>query len=188
MTRSSQTSPPTRAARYRFLLWGGAALLLLVPLVAMQFSDEVKWDLTDFIVFGAMLAGACGGFEIATRSTRDLAFQAAVGVALAAAFLLVWSNLAVGFIGDENNPANVMLFGVPLIAMVGAAIARLRARPMAAAMLVTAFAQAMVAVIAALGFGVAWSEVAIQSALLVGMWLVSAWLFALAARGRGRSG
>jgi len=27
----------------------GTAAILLVPLIAMQFTDEVKWDLTDFV-------------------------------------------------------------------------------------------------------------------------------------------
>ena len=39
-------------------VWGTAAFLLLLPVVAMRFTNEVTWDGTDFIVFGAMLAAA----------------------------------------------------------------------------------------------------------------------------------
>ena len=73
--------------------------LLLLPLVAMQFTNEVNWDETDFIVFGAMLAAACGTYELAARMTGNTAYRAAVSVAVAAAFLLIWINLAVGIIG-----------------------------------------------------------------------------------------
>ena len=37
------------------------------------------------------------------RKTGDAAYRTAVGVALAAAFLLIWVNGAVGIIGSENN-------------------------------------------------------------------------------------
>jgi len=122
--------------------------LLLLPLVAMQFTDEVDWSLADFVVFGAMLVGAGGAFELAARMTRSTAYRAAVGVALAAALLLVWVNGAVGIIGSEDNPANLMYFGVLFVGIVGAIIARLRPRGMARALFAAAFAQALVPVIA----------------------------------------
>jgi hypothetical protein len=84
---------------------------LLLPWLAMQFTDEVAWDETDFIVFGAMLAGACGAWELAARMTGSTAYRAAVGVAVMSAFILVWMNLAVGMIGSEDNPANPMHAG-----------------------------------------------------------------------------
>ncbi len=52
-----------------------------------------------------------------------MAYRFAVGVALAAAFLLVWMNLAVGLIGSEDNPANLMYFGVLAVGFIGAIIA-----------------------------------------------------------------
>jgi hypothetical protein len=69
------------------------ALLLLLPSVAMQFTDQVSWDETDFIVAGAMLAVACGSFELVARMRSDTLYRAATGVAVAAAFILVWINL-----------------------------------------------------------------------------------------------
>ena len=53
---------------------------------------------------GAMLAAACGTYELAAWMTGNRAYRAAVGVAVAAAFLLVWINLAVGIIGTETTP------------------------------------------------------------------------------------
>ena len=47
---------------WRVVPWVIAALILLLPLVAMQFTDEVAWDETDFAVMGAMLFSACGAY------------------------------------------------------------------------------------------------------------------------------
>ena len=68
-------------SRWRTVVWGTAAFLLLLPLIAMQFTDEMNWDQTDFIVFGAMLFGACGIYELAARMTPNVAYRASVGVA-----------------------------------------------------------------------------------------------------------
>jgi peptidoglycan/LPS O-acetylase OafA/YrhL len=100
-----------RGSRWRIAAWTVAALILLLPLFAMQVTDEVDWDVADFAIFGAMLVGAGGTYELAARVTGDSAYRAAVGVALAAAFLLIWLNLAVGIVGTEDNPFNLMFGG-----------------------------------------------------------------------------
>ncbi|TCU11779.1 hypothetical protein EV132_117120 [Rhizobium sullae] len=104
--------------------WAAVAALLLLPLFAMQFTDGVNWDVVDFSVFGAMLLGVGVTYELAVRMTGSSAYRAAVGVAVAAAFLLVWINLAVGIIGSEDNAANLMYGGVLAIAVIGAANGR----------------------------------------------------------------
>ncbi len=81
---------------WRLALWGGALSLLLLPAVAMQFSDEFGWDGADFIIFGAMLAIACGAFELAVRWTESRARRVLAGIAIAAIFFLVWLELAAG--------------------------------------------------------------------------------------------
>lgn len=168
-----------RGNRWRIAIWGSAALLLLLPLVAMQFTNEANWDETDFMVFGAMLLAACGTYELAARMTGNSAYRAAVGVAVAAAFILVWMNLAVGIIGDEDNPANLMFGGVLAVGIIGAVIARFQPQGMARALMTTALAQALVGVIAlAMGSVEAFALTAFFAAL----WLTSAWLFRKAAR------
>jgi hypothetical protein len=124
------------------------AVLLLVPLVAMQFSREVHWSPADFAAAGILLAGTGLLYERAARNARNGAYRAAVGIALAAALLLVWINLAVGMIGDEDNPANLMYAGVLAVGGIGALVARFQPYGMARAMFATAVAQALVAVIA----------------------------------------
>jgi hypothetical protein len=162
--------------------WVIAMLILLLPLVAMQFTDEVVWDEADFAVMGAMLFGACGTYELATRITGNIAYRAAVGVAVLAAFLLVWINLAVGVIGSEDNPANLMYGGVLAVGILGVLLVRFQPHGMAYALAATALAQRMVGVIALIaGLGSTsanwpWTMVFLTG-FFVSLWLVSAWLF-----------
>jgi hypothetical protein len=151
---------------------------MLMPLVAMKFTDEVNWDGSDFAVFGAMLAVAGGTYELAVRMTENSAYRAAVGVAVAAAFLLVWMNLAVGIIGTEDNPLNLMYGGVLAVAIIGAVIARLQPDGMARALVATALTQALAALVAQIAGHFTW----ILTAFYVALWLTSAWLFRKAAR------
>ena len=124
-----------------------AACILMLPLVAMQITDQVRWDLADFVVAGALLVGTGLAYQLAARKAGNVAYRAALGVALAAALLLVWANLAVGVIGEPDEPANAMYFGVPAVGLVGAIIARLQPLGMARALFATALAQALVALI-----------------------------------------
>jgi hypothetical protein len=171
---------------WRIAPWLVSAFLLLLPLVAMQFTNEVNWDETDFIVFGAMLFGACGLYELAARTTPNTAYRAAVGVAIVAAVLLTWMNLAVGIIGSEDNPANLMYGGVIAVATAGAIIVRFRRHSMARVLVATAFAQALVGVIALVAglgsTGANWPRVIIVlTTFFTALWLLSAWLFGRAA-------
>ena len=179
MAENTENAGGRQESRWRVAVWGAAAFVLLLPAVAMQFTEEVAWDIADFAIFGAMLVGACGTYELASRLTRNSAYRAAVGVALVAAFILIWLNLAVGIIGTENNPANLMYGGVLSVGIIGAIIARLQPRGMAQALVATALAQALVAVIALItGLG----GNLILTGLFVALWLTSALLFRKAAR------
>jgi hypothetical protein len=167
--------------------WIIAAVLLLLPLAAMQFTDEMDWDETDFIVMGAMLFGACGTYELAARVTGNIAYRAAVGVAVVAAFVLIWMNLAVGIIGSEDNPANLMYAGVLAVALIGSLMARFRPHGMALTLATTAFAQTLAGAIALMaGWGSTgenWPQViVVLTAFFTALWLLSAWLFWRAAR------
>jgi hypothetical protein len=116
----------------------------------------------------------------------NIAYRAAVAVALAAALLLVWVTGAVGIIGSEDNNANLMYFGVLAVGIVGAIVARLRPHEMARALFATALAQASVAVIALIfGLGLPWSpplEILALNGFFVGLFVGSALLFRYAAR------
>lgn len=165
--------------RWRPLIWGTAAFLLLLPAVAMQFTSEVDWNAADFIVIGAMLLAACGAYELGARMSGNTSYRAAVGIALVTAFLTVWVNLAVGMLGPEDNPANMLFGGVLAVAVFGAFIARFRPLGTARAMTAAAVAQAAMALYALLG---GYAEVVFHVGLFIVPWLLSARLFRKAAR------
>jgi hypothetical protein len=127
--------------RLRPFIWGTAAVLLLLPAVAMRFTHEVNWTGSDFAVMGIMLATACALYELGVRLSGNMLYRAAFGIAVVTGFLTVWVNLAVGMFGSENNPLNLMFGGVLLVAALGSLLSMFRARGMAWAMGATAVAQ-----------------------------------------------
>jgi len=192
MAGNTENGGGRRGSRLRIAAWAAAALILLLPLFAMQVTDQVVWDVADFAFFGALLVGAGVTYELAARMTGNTAYRSAVGVALAAAFILVWVNGAVGIIGNEDNPANLMYGGVLAVGIIGAVIARFRPRGMARALFATALAQTSVAVIALIaGLGYPWSgplELSLLNGFFVALFVGSAWLFRRAAHGRPERG
>jgi len=142
----------------------------------------VDWDALDFVVFGALIASVGIAYTLALRWTGNTAYRLAVAVVLAATFLLVWVNGAVGVIGAAGNDANMMFIGVVGIAFIGAFIGRFQAHGMARAMHAAAAAQILVGVIALAGGlgaeGAAWpGDVLFATVFFVFLWLFSAWLF-----------
>lgn len=169
--------------------WITAAALMLLPLVAMQVTDEVAWDLADFALAGALVIGAGVVCEVVARMRRGRPYQAAVCVALAATLLLVWGNGALGLIGSEDNPANLMCGGVLAVGVAGTFVARLQPDGMARALVATALAQALVAVIALVaGLGSSGLDILMLTGFFAALWLASAWLFRVAAREQASAG
>jgi len=147
----------------------------------------MDWDLLDFAVFGALVAGVVIAYKLATRMSNNAAYRSATGVALAAAFILVWVNAAVGIIGSESNDANLLYFGVLAVGIVGAIVVRFRAKGMVRALCATALAQALVGVVALIAgwgsTGPVWpKDILVLTGFFTALWLVSAWLFRNAAR------
>lgn len=117
-------------------------------MVAMLFTNEVNWNMFDFIIMASLLFGAGLTYVLISRILDNIAYRTAVGVAVTAGLLLIWMNLAVGIIGSEDNPANLLYFGVFAIGIIGTGIARFRPRGMSSALFATAVAQMLVPVIA----------------------------------------
>ena len=76
-----------------------SAILLLIPLIAMQFTDEVNWTLSDFVVAGVLLLGTCIMCELVIRKVKKIKYRIAICIALMVALLLIWAELAVGIFG-----------------------------------------------------------------------------------------
>ena len=80
----------------------GTGLLLLIPLVAMQFTPEVVWTASDFLVMGVLIFGMASLFVLlARRVSRQR--RVLVALACAAVFLWIWAELAVGIFTDWGS-------------------------------------------------------------------------------------
>lgn len=133
---------------WRIIGWGGAIALILTPLVAMQFTREVDWDETDFII-AAIIFGIVGGLtELAVRLSSNWFFRIGAMCAILAGFMVVWANLAVGMIGNEDNPVNLWFGAVLLIAIAGSIAARFHISILPLAMFLAGVLQVAIGVFA----------------------------------------
>ncbi len=75
-------------------------LLLLVPLIAMQFTNEVNWDVFDFLVMGILLYGTGLSCELVLRKVKSTTNRVIICFAILLALFLIWAELAVGIFGS----------------------------------------------------------------------------------------
>lgn len=75
--------------------------LLAIPFVAMQFTDEVKWTLSDFLVAATLLLGTGLLCELVLRKVNKTENRIAICAVLLVALILIWLELAVGIFGTQ---------------------------------------------------------------------------------------
>ena len=121
---------------------------LLIPFIAMQFTDEIKWDLTDFLLMGIVLCGIGFAYELIALKSKKTTYRMAFIIGLLGAFLLFWVNGAVGLIGSENQDANLLYGAVFIVGLFGSLISRFKANGMSITLLVVAIVQMMVPITA----------------------------------------
>lgn len=155
--------------------------VLLVPFLGMQFSAEVQWTFFDFVLMGALIFATGLAYEVVADKGGNAVYRLAVAVAFLTVFLLAWVNGAVGIIGSEDNPANVLYLGVIVVLGVGAAVAKLQAKKMVHALFVTAIATAFVPITAFIiwrpDFAPGVLQVFVLNTFFVGMFAASGLLF-----------
>jgi hypothetical protein len=164
-----------RIMRSRAQLWAGAAALMLLPVLGIRGTARANWDLPgDLMFLFILLGGVVFAHELTVRVPCRSAYRAAVALSFITALSSAWINLAVGIIGSEDNPANLIYAGVIAVAVIGGVLGRFRPRAMVLTMLATAAAQVLVFVIAlAVGLGFTGPITVFFTAL----WLASAALF-----------
>ncbi len=164
------------------------AFILMIPLLTMQFTNEIHWDLFDFIIMGTVLFGIGITYELVARKSKRTVYRVAFGTGLVGAFLLFWVNGAVGIIGNEGQDANLLYGAVFIVGFAGAIVARFKPKGMSITLFIAASTQMLVPVIALFIWpphSISWSPSVVGVFLLSGffafLFLVSALLFRQAA-------
>lgn len=183
--------PPVRPDRLTSILrligWGLVAGLLIAPAIAMRFTEEVQWTPFDFIVAGVVLIGAGVVAELTVRASGDWSYRFGAGLAVLGSVLLLWLTGAVGIIGSEDHPSNLLYPGVIGLAFVGAVASRFHAGGLSLTMASVAAVQIVIGILAVLlGWGEGsenWPRPVILLSIFFGLiWLASAALFRRASR------
>ena len=76
-----------------------AAILLSIPYIAMQFTTEVDWNITDFAIMGVLLFGTGLLCELVMRTVKSIDNRILICGAVLFVFFLIWAELAVGIFG-----------------------------------------------------------------------------------------
>jgi hypothetical protein len=101
--RKVKMSSPAYRSAVRVV--SATAFIVLLPLVAMQFTDEVDWGLADFVLATALVGGTGLLLELAARKPGLSAYGAAATAIGVAAIVL----------GEANDAPGLVLFGGLLI-------------------------------------------------------------------------
>jgi len=131
----------------RTIVWSIILLLILILPVIMQFTDEIS--VGEAVAYGVLLLIAGGFYELwKWLKIRTKKYRIAFGIGFGGALLLGWANGAVGIIGSENNPANLMYGAVFAVGLVGCLLSQLRPRGMVYTLFTAAIVQLLIPVIA----------------------------------------
>lgn len=131
----------------RFRVWALILMLLVLAHLVMLFTNGVGWGET--VAYSIILVIVGGFYELwQWLRNRTGAYRVAFGIGLIGILILGWANGAVGIIGSENNPANLMYGAVFAVILIGSVLSRLRAHGMAYTLLATACVQILIPLIA----------------------------------------
>jgi multidrug efflux pump subunit AcrB len=82
-----------------FIILSLIVAILLIPLIAMQFTDEVNWTAGDFAIMGILLLVTGFFYELVMRIVTRSKYRVILVIAIILVFLLIWAELAVGIFG-----------------------------------------------------------------------------------------
>lgn len=166
----------------RLVVWAVVVvLILLIPLV-MQFTSEVQWN--EAVAYSVILLAVGGFYELwQWLKTRDSTYRIAFGVGLAGMLFLGWVSGAVGIIGSENQPVNLLYWAIPAVLLTGSLISRFEPRGMARTLFAAALIQALIPMVALIiSPEVSWGNVGVVgvfvfNSIFVALFIGSALLF-----------
>lgn len=121
--------------------------LLLIPIIASKFVEGWNWSFSDYVFAAVMFFGTGVLFEVGRFMSKNIMYRAGFGLALLTGFMIIWGNLAVGFIGSEDNPINLLYLGVLMFAFLAAITTKFQAQGLSKVMFATAVAIALIPVV-----------------------------------------
>lgn len=77
-------------------LFATASILLLIPLLAMQFTQEVNWTPFDFMVAGTLLYGTTIACDFTLRKIKNKNTALVLCGVILFILAVIWAELAVG--------------------------------------------------------------------------------------------
>ena len=72
----------------------------MIPLLAMQFTEDVSWSIYDFVVMGFLLLFFSLGIDVTMKKVKNENIKILYVVLTILIFLLIWAELAVGIFGS----------------------------------------------------------------------------------------
>lgn len=173
-TNTAAQQPPMGATVLRVAL--GALALLMVPLVASRLVPDWNWPPAAFVRVYCLFFLTGMLMALIARRMTAWSYKAGVALALAAAFVLGWSNMV--HVSGTGNPANLLYYSVLVIGAIGACFARLRAKGLALTLFTMAAVLALISVFLPSGAAPEPAlRMAIGHAVLVVLFTASGFLF-----------
>ena len=157
---------------WRIARWLGVVVLLLIPLAMMQVVPDWNWGPGAFVLAGIVIGGPVLLYEVAARRSASTAYGLGAAVALATAFVTVWTTI----VRDDGN--GLGFFGAVFTAAACAFAVKGKAEGMARGMLATAGVQALLAwLVATAPITQEPMRILMLSGAFCVLWLASAALF-----------
>lgn len=91
MTTQKQTS---------VFIYSAVAVILSIPLIAMQFTTEVNWTASDFLIMGALLFTTAFAVDLVLKKVKTFKSRLILIFGILALLILIWAELAVGIFGS----------------------------------------------------------------------------------------
>lgn len=125
-----------------------STLFLIIPLTGMLLSAGVNWGLFDFIFAWVIIFGSGFTYKFITSKISNTKYKAALAIAVFTSLFIVWSNLAVGIIGSEDNPVNLIYFVMLFAVIIGGVAVKFHPKGLSILMFAAAAAHGLIPFIA----------------------------------------
>lgn len=91
MTTQKQTS---------VVIYSAVAVILSIPLIAMQFTNEVNWTASDFLIMGVLLFATAFAVDLVLKKVKTFKSRLILVLGIVALLMIIWAEMAVGIFGS----------------------------------------------------------------------------------------